>query len=71
MLTLRLRSMAHGPSARAVPCRSHRRDVVGAIVGVPLFTCGNAWALIPDDDDEEMVEKAKANRQARLKVVGV
>jgi hypothetical protein len=26
-------------------------------------------ALIPDDDDEEMVEKAKANRQARLKAV--
>lgn len=26
----------------------------------------NAWALIPDEEDEEMLERAKANRQKRL-----
>ena len=28
--------------------------------------CGAARALIPDDDDEELIEKAKANRKSRL-----
>jgi hypothetical protein len=26
-----------------------------------------AWALIPDDDDEDLVEKAKAKRSQKLK----
>ena len=31
---------------------------------VPAYA---AWALIPDDDDEDLVEKAKAKRSQKLK----
>lgn len=31
-----------------------------------FFWCVAALALIPDDDDEELIEKAKANRKSRL-----
>ena len=45
----------------------------GAMLGAGLLAAAQlmasplpALALIPDDDDEEMVQKAKANRQKRL-----
>lgn len=38
------------------------------LLAAPLFS-GAAMALIPDDDDEEMVEKAKANRKKKLQEV--
>lgn len=37
----------------------------------PLTFTGAASALLAYDDDEEMVEKAKANRAKRLKEVSV
>jgi hypothetical protein len=59
-------------SRRGIAARAaapSRRTLVGSITGVSLLTAGSAHALIPDDDDEEMVNKAKANRQSRLKEV--
>jgi hypothetical protein len=44
--------------------------MLGAVLlAAPLVSGPQAWALIPNDDDEEMVEKAKANRQKRLQEV--
>lgn len=34
--------------------------------GAALLPANRAWALIPDEEDEEMLERAKANRQKRL-----
>jgi hypothetical protein len=31
-----------------------------------MFLVPRAWALIPDEEDEELLERAKANRQKRL-----
>lgn len=54
--------------ANAATSRS-RRNVLGlTLLAAPLFS-GAAMALIPDDDDEEMVEKAKANRKKKLQEV--
>jgi hypothetical protein len=68
------RCMARAPTARVVATAasggSRRRQMLGAmLLTAPLVSGPHAWALIPDDDDEEMVEKAKANRQNRLKEV--
>ena len=46
-----------------------RRQALLALTSVPMLSMMQALpalALIPDDDDEEMVEKAKANRKKRL-----
>eukprot|EP01025_Chloroclados_australasicus_P022768 TRINITY_DN2333_c0_g4_i1.p1 TRINITY_DN2333_c0_g4~~TRINITY_DN2333_c0_g4_i1.p1 ORF type:complete len:229 (+),score=37.69 TRINITY_DN2333_c0_g4_i1:99-689(+) len=51
----------------AVPADASRRRFMGSIaLGAPLLSARSALALIPDDDDEELVEKAKANRAKRL-----
>ncbi|GAB5367127.1 hypothetical protein AAMO2058_001202700 [Amorphochlora amoebiformis] len=44
------------------------RRAMGAVmgVGVPSVAARNAMALIMDDDDAELVAKAKANRKARI-----
>ena len=36
----------------------------GSQTAIPAYA---AWALIPDDDDEDLVEKAKAKRSQKLK----
>ena len=44
-----------------------RRSLAALIAAAPvLLTATRAFALIPDDDDEELVEKARANRKSRL-----
>jgi hypothetical protein len=59
--------------ARAVACRAQqeqaidRRAALASLAFLPAaFYAPKALALIPDEEDEEMVEKAKANRKARL-----
>lgn len=68
-------SISAQPASRAVCAHANasqlrsRRNVLGLpLVAAPLFS-GAAMALIPDDDDEEMVEKAKANRKKKLQEV--
>ena len=56
-------------SAAARAAAQNRRHVFQGMFGASLLSAGAAHALIPDDDDEEMVNKAKANRQSRLKEV--
>ncbi|KAF6260931.1 hypothetical protein COO60DRAFT_1504022 [Scenedesmus sp. NREL 46B-D3] len=66
------------PHARAAVCNSVKADaeavnrrsaltaglvVMGALVAAPV---PKAWALIPDEEDEELLERAKANRKQRL-----
>jgi hypothetical protein len=52
---------------QAAPHRVGRRSLAGLLAAVPvLLPASRALALIPDDDDEELVEKARANRAARL-----
>jgi hypothetical protein len=46
-----------------------KRGILSCVVGIPLLSVGGAFALIPNDDDEELVERAKANRQTRLNEV--
>lgn len=56
--------------ASATRCHdSHgvRRRLSMALIALPMFgPVRPALALIPDDEDEELIEKAKANRKARL-----
>jgi hypothetical protein len=58
--------------ARGVACRAQReaidrRAALSALALLPAaFYAPRALALIPDEEDEEMVEKAKANRKAKL-----
>lgn len=51
--------------------RISRRSISGALgavgAAVPFLASRQAMALIQDDDDPELVAKAKANRAARLK----
>jgi hypothetical protein len=47
---------------------SSRRQALSAgllATGLTLLPA-RAWALIPDEEDEELLERAKANRQKRL-----
>ncbi|KAK9823778.1 hypothetical protein WJX72_005437 [[Myrmecia] bisecta] len=54
-------------SQEAQPAALSRRAVASALAGLPiLLGASKALALIPDDDDEELIEKAKANRKTRL-----
>ena len=43
--------------------------MAGLLAAGTLLASRQAQALIPDDDDPEMVEKAKANRQNKVKQV--
>jgi hypothetical protein len=47
--------------------RASRRSLAAGMLAVPaLLSAGSAWALIPDDDDEDLVKKARANRRSKL-----
>lgn len=51
-----------------VDSTSSRRQALSGVLlttGLSLLP-SRAWALIPDEEDEEMLERAKANRQKRL-----
>lgn len=53
------------PDAEAA--RVSRRALASLLAAAPvLLPASRALALIPDDDDEELVEKARANRKAKL-----
>lgn len=53
--------------AAAEPEQLSRRALAGFLAAAPvLLPASRALALIPDDDDEELVEKARANRAKRL-----
>jgi hypothetical protein len=66
------------PSARALAVRAaqqpeeeqwrvQRRTLAGLLAAAPvLLPASRALALLPDDDDEELVERAKAGRKAKL-----
>lgn len=44
-----------------------RRSMAALLAALPaILPVGQALALIPDDDDEELIEKARANRKAKL-----
>lgn len=44
-----------------------RRSMAAFLAALPVaLPASRALALIPDDDDEELVEKARANRKSRL-----
>lgn len=47
---------------------SRRQALAGGMLATGLMSLlpGRAWALIPDEEDEELLERAKANRQKRL-----
>lgn len=54
---------------RSVVCNANavdRRALLAATAAAPMFLVPRAWALIPDEEDEELLERAKANRQKRL-----
>jgi hypothetical protein len=67
-------SKASKKSVRAVSCKASarqeaidRRAALSALAFLPAaFYAPKALALIPDEEDEEMVERAKANRKAKL-----
>lgn len=53
------------PTVTSYECS--RRTVASLFASIPAFyTALPAVALIPDDDDEELVERARANRKAKL-----
>lgn len=64
-----IRTSSVKPSAqRTVSCKAivDRRAAVGSIL-LPVFLYApQALALIPDEEDEDMVNKAKANRKTRI-----
>lgn len=58
-----VRAAAGEEAELAVP----RRALAGLLAAAPvLLPASRALALIPDDDDEELVERARANRAQRL-----
>jgi len=45
-----------------------RRAVAGSLgIAAPILAARNAMAILPDDDDAELLEKAKARRSERIK----
>ena len=54
---------------RAAPAPAGRRAALGALLGAAALVAApprRALALIPDEEDEELLERAKANRAQRL-----
>eukprot|EP00898_Chlorokybus_atmophyticus_P008539 jgi/Chlat1/8687/Chrsp88S08064 len=46
-----------------------RRDILGLVAVVaPAMACSRAFALLPDDDDEDLLQRAKSRRKERLEV---
>lgn len=43
-----------------------RRAIVGGLFTLPFVALPESKAILLDEDDEEMIERAKANRKARL-----
>jgi hypothetical protein len=76
MQLARTRAFTSSKQARNVQCRAVKVDSSAssrrqALAGLSLTTGlallpNKAWALIPDEEDEELLLKAKANRQKRL-----
>jgi len=48
---------------RAQASADRRAVLSGIAAAAPMLLAGNALALIPDDEDEELILKAKANRK--------
>jgi len=75
MQLARTRAFSSTKQSRNVQCcgvkvdsPSSRRQALSAgllATGLSLLP-SRAWALIPDEEDEELLERAKANRQKRL-----
>ena len=75
MQLARTRAFISTKQARNVQCcavkvdssSSRRQALAGGLLATGLSLLpGRAWALIPDEEDEELLERAKANRQKRL-----
>lgn len=75
MQLARTRAFSSTKQTRSVQCRVVKADSTSSrrqALGLSLLTTGltllpnTAWALIPDEEDEELLERAKANRQKRL-----
>jgi hypothetical protein len=75
MQVARTRAFSSTKQTRNVQCHVVKAESTSSrrqALGMSLLTTGltllpnNAWALIPDEEDEEMLERAKANRQKRL-----
>ncbi|KIY94134.1 thylakoid lumenal protein [Monoraphidium neglectum] len=76
-MALRIANAPTAAGRRSVTCRAAapqpaapgRRAALGALLGaasLALAAPRRALALIPDEEDEELLERAKANRAARL-----
>ena len=62
-----LKAVAQQQPVDEAQWRLQRRSLAGLLAAAPvLLPASRALALLPDDDDEELVEKAKAGRKARL-----
>ncbi len=69
-----LKTRAFGPAkasrATSIVCRAEsgmpRRALLAATFGLTALASRPALALIPDEEDEELLERAKAKRKERL-----
>jgi hypothetical protein len=62
-----IRARASVVCSASVPSTfSARRAVIGAVLTLPLIAVPSSKALLLDEDDEDMIEKARANRKSRL-----
>jgi len=60
------KAMNSSPSKNLAASANRRAAMLGLVGGVSLIAVPGAKALIPDDDDEEMVMKARQNRKSKL-----
>ncbi|GAB4823466.1 hypothetical protein N2152v2_010512 [Parachlorella kessleri] len=62
-----LKAVAQQQPESEAQWRLQRRSLASLLAAAPaLLPASRALALLPDDDDEELIEKAKAGRKARL-----
>lgn len=62
--------VCRGVAPKGIPDSTRRATLLGfgmAAAAQLVVPPNTAWALLPDDDDAELVEKAKAARQERIK----